>query len=94
MGQIEEAFGFTKYDFEVVDGEKKLIYTKWGDETNFIDVENLQHRSLKINKNLGDIYIDKIQTDGWVIVGVGTTLHCDDLQTGEDIITDYEGYIH
>lgn len=91
MGKIEEAFGFTKYDF---DKDGKLIYTKWGDEKSFIDVEDLKRRSLKISKNLGDIYIDKIRTDGWIIVGVNTTLHCDDMEAGEDIITDYEGYIH
>lgn len=94
MAQIEEAFGFTKYDFHLVDGQKKLIYTKWGSPEDFIDVEDLGSRSLKISKNLGDIYIDKIKTDGWVIVGRGTTLHCDNLDVGEDIITEYEGFIH
>lgn len=91
MGQIQEAFGFTKYDFDEMG---RPIYTKWGDEDNYIDVENLVNRSLKINKNLGDIYIDKIRTDGWVIVGIGTTLHCDDIEAGEDIVTEYEGFIH
>ena len=90
MGQIQEALGFTKYDFD--DG--KLIYTKWGSEEDYIDVEDLKHRSLKINGGLGDIYIDKIRTDGWVIVGSGTTLHCDDIEVGKDLITDYEGFIH
>lgn len=94
MGQIEEAFGFTKYDFENVDGQKKLIYTKWGPEEDIIDIEDLGNRSLKINGKLGDIYIDKIRTDGWVIIGQGTTLHCDDIEAGEDIITEYEGFIH
>jgi hypothetical protein len=94
MGQIQEAFGFTKYDFENVDGEKRLIYTKWGTGADQIDVENLGDRSLKINGDLGDIYIDKIRTDGWVIVGKGTTLHCPDIEAGEDIVTEYEGYIH
>lgn len=95
MGQIEEAFGFTKYDFEVVDGEKRLIYTKWGfGDAEPIDVEDLGDRSLKISGKLGDIYIDKIRTNGYVIVGKGTTLHCDDIEAGQDIITEYEGYIH
>lgn len=91
MMKIKEALGFTKYDF---DEEGRLIYTKWGDEKSFIDVEDLGGRSLKINKNLGNIYIDRIRTDGWVIVGAGTTLHCDDIEVGEEIITDYEGFIH
>ena len=90
MEQIQEALGFYKEDFE--DG--KLIYTKWGFNDNFLDVENLGHWSLKINGGIGDIYIDKIRTDGWVIVGSGTTLHCDDIEVGEEIITDYEGFIN
>lgn len=94
MGQIEKAFGFTKYDFELIDGEKRLIYTKWGSPEDYTDVEDLGDKSLKINGKLGDIYIDKIRTDGWVIVGEGTTLHCPDIEAGEDIITEYEGYIH
>lgn len=94
MGQIEEAFGFTKHDFHVVDGEKRPIYTKWGTTEDFIDVEDLGNKSLKINGKLGDIYIDKIRTDGWVIVGNGTTLHCPDIEVGEDIIINYEGFIH
>lgn len=94
MGQIEEAFGFTKYDFEDVDGQKKPIYTKWGLPEDYIDVADLGNKSLKINGKLGDIYIDKIRTNGWVIVGLGTTLHCDDIEVGEDIITEYEGFIH
>ncbi len=95
MGQIEEAFGFTKYDFEKnTDGQKKLIYTKWGSEEDFNDVEDLGNKSLKINGKLGDIYIDKIRTDGWVIIGKGTTLHCDDIEAGEEIVTEYEGFIH
>lgn len=94
METIEEALGFTKYDFEEKDGEKRLIYTKWGSEDDFIDVEDLGARSLKINGKLGDIYIDKIRTDGYVIVGAGTTLHCDDISAGKEIITDYKGFIH
>ena len=91
MMKIEQALGFTKYDF---DSDGKLIYAKWGEENNQIDVENLGGRSLKINKNLGDIYIDRIRTDGWVIVGSGTKLHCDDIEVGEEVITDYKGFIH
>lgn len=95
MVQIQEAFGFTKYDFEKnIDGEYRLIYTKWGSPDDYVDVENLGEKSLKINGRLGDIYIDKIRTDGWVIVGKGTTLHCDDIVAGEDIVTEYEGFIH
>ncbi len=95
MGQIEEAFGFTKYDFtKNEEGKKVLIYTKWGTEEDYNDVEDLGNKSLKINGKLGDIYIDKIATDGYVIVGVGTTLHCEDISAGEDIITEYEGFIH
>jgi len=94
MMEIEEALGFTKHDFQEVDGEKRLIYTKWGSEDNYIDVEDLGSRSLKINGKLGDIYIDKINTDGYVIVGAGTNLHCDSLVAGREIITDYKGFIH
>lgn len=94
MGQIQEAFGFTKYDFHTVDGRRVLIYDKWGTPEDFTDVANLGAKSLKINGKLGDIYIDKIRTDGWVIVGEGTTLHCDDIEAGEDIVTEYEGFIH
>ena len=91
MVGIQEALGFTKYDF---DEDGKLIYTKWGSEENHIDVEDLKHRSLKISGKIGDIYINKIKTDGWVIVGEGTTLHCDDIDAGEGVVTDYEGFIH
>lgn len=94
MLQIERAFGFTAHDFEVIDNQKRLTYTKWGSPESYTDVENLGEKSLKINGKLGDIYIDKIRTNGWVIVGEGTTLHCDDIEAGEDIITEYEGYIH
>ncbi len=95
MGQIEEAFGFTKYDFRKNEsGENRLIYTKWGSPESFTDVEDLGNKSLKINGKLGDIYIDKIRTDGWVIVGKGTNLICPDIEAGEDIVTEYEGYIH
>ena len=79
--KIEDCFGFTKHDFQ----NGRLIYTKWGDEDKHIDVEDLGDRSLKISKNLGDIYIDKIHTNKWVVVGKGTTLHCDDLQAGEEV---------
>lgn len=86
---IDESFGFTSHDFE--DG--KLIYNQWGDDDNYIDVADLKHRSLKISKNLGDIYIDKIRTDEWVIVGKGTTLHCDDIEAGKGIVLDFEGFL-
>ncbi len=89
LESIGDAFGFTKDDF--VDGH--LIYTKWGTEEDHINVEDLKHRSLKIGKDLGDIYIDKIRTDEWVIVGKGTTLHCDDMEAGKGIETDFEGFL-
>ena len=91
MGTIDEALGFTKYDF---DKDGRLIYTKWGTPESYTDVEDLGAKSLKINGKLGDIYIDKIKTDGWVIVGEGTTLHCEDIEAGEDIVTEYEGFSH
>lgn len=90
---IDEAFGFTKHDFEVVDGRKVPIYTKWGTEEDYTDITDLGHVSFKISKNLGDIYIDKIHTDGWVIVGKGTTLHCDDLYAGMGYVDEFEGFL-
>lgn len=90
---IDEAFGFTKHDFEMVDGRKVPIYTKWGTEEAPTDIGNLGHVSFKISKNLGDIYIDKIHTDAWIIVGIGTTLHCDDLEAGLGLVEDFEGFL-
>lgn len=87
--KIEEAFGFTKHDFK----EGRLIYTKWGTKDGYTDVEDLGDRSLKIGKNLGDVYIDKIKTNKWVIVGKGTTLHCDDLIVGEELVENFEGFL-
>ena len=87
--KIEDCFGFTKHDFK--DG--KPIYTVWGDEDHKIDIANLNNLSLKISKNLGNIYIDKINTDGWVIVGIGTTLFCDDLVAGMGYVPDFEGFL-
>lgn len=86
---IGDAFGLTKHDF---DGGK-VIFTKWGDTESLIDIENLGHRSLKISKNLGDVYVNKIQTDEWVVVGKGTTLHCDDLQAGKGVEKNFEGFL-
>ena len=88
--QIDEAFGFTKHDF---DKDGHLIYTKWGTPEDYTDVASLGHRSLKISKNLGNIYIDKISTDGWVLVGKGTTLHCDDITAGQEVVRDFEGFL-
>lgn len=94
LGSIDEAFGFTKHDFEKDElGRKVPIYTKWGNEEEYTDIEDLGHVSFKISKNLGDIYIDKIHTDAWVIVGVGTTLHCDDLYAGMGYVPDFEGFL-
>ena len=87
--KIEDCFGFTQHDF--VDG--KPIYTKWGEGESQIDVARLGNRSLKISKNLGDIYIDKISTNKWVVVGRGTTLHCKDMEVGEELVEDFEGFL-
>lgn len=87
--KIDEAFGLTKHDFK--DG--KPIYTQWGDEDNAIDIENLGDRSLKISKKLGDIYIKKIKTNKWVIVGKGTNLHCEDIEVGEELVDNFEGFL-
>jgi hypothetical protein len=94
LESIDEAFGFTKADFEK-DSTGRLvpIYTKWGSEENYTDIEDLGHVSFKISKNLGDIYIKKIHTDSWVIVGEGTYLHCDDLYAGMGYVEDFEGYL-
>lgn len=93
LESIDESFGFTKYDFEKIDGKKVPIYKKWGTEEDHIDIENLGHRSFKISKGLGDIYIDKIHTDAWVIVGRGTTLHCEDLYAGMGYVDNFEGFL-
>lgn len=94
LTSIDEAFGFTKHDFrENEDHQKVPIYTKWGAEDDYTDIEDLGHVSFKISKNLGDIYIDKIHTDAWVIVGTGTTLHCDDLEAGMGYVPDFEGFL-
>ena len=87
--KIEDAFGLTKYDFK--DG--KPIYTKWGNPDDFTDIAELGDVSLKISKNLGHIYIDRIHTNKWVVVGKGTTLHCDDLEVGEELVTGFEGFL-
>lgn len=94
LESIDESFGFTKYDFKK-NKENMLIpiYTKWGTPKEHTDIENLGHISFKISKGLGDIYIEKIHTDGWVIVGKGTTLHCDDLEAGMGYVPDFEGYL-
>lgn len=97
LESIDESFGLTAEDFDI---EGRLYYTQWGADIdgkvkkeNLIDLADLQHRSLKISKNLGDIYIDKICTDGWVIVGRGTTLHCDDLDAGLGYVDNFEGFL-
>lgn len=97
LESIDEAIGLTKYDF---DKEGYPYYTKWGadengevDPDNLVELSNLQHRSLKISKKLGDIYIDKIDTDGWLIVGKGTTLHCDDVYAGMGRVDNFEGFL-
>ncbi len=91
---VEKAFGFTKHDFEKnEEGHLVPIYTKWGNEEEHTDIENLGDHSFKISKNLGDIYIDKLRTDKWIIVGKGTTLHCDDMEAGEGVELDFEGFL-
>lgn len=87
--KIEESFGYTKEDFE----NGKPIYTQWGEGEGAIRLDDLGDRSFKLSKNLGDIFIDKIHTNKWVVVGKGTTLHCPDLQAGEGVVTDFEGFL-
>lgn len=93
LSTIDEAFGFTKHDFEEVDGKKVPIYKEWGEGDKVINIEDLGDLTFKISKNLGDIYIEKIDTNAWVIVGEGTTLHCDDLTAGMGYVTDFGGYL-
>lgn len=90
LTRIEKAFGLTKRDF---DKDGAPIYTKWGAVDDYTDIEDLGDKSLKISKNLGDIYIEKIVTNKWIVVGVGTTLHCDDVTAGEELITDFSGFL-
>lgn len=98
---MKEGFGLTKHDFEINDeGRKVPIYTKWGAdedgnvvEENIVDLADLKNLSLSISKNLGDIYIDKISTDEYIVVGIGTNLHCDDIHAGKKIVRDFEGYL-
>lgn len=87
--QIEDCFGLTKHDFK--DGAP--IYTKWGIGDAQIDIADLGDHSLKISKNLGDVFIEKIRTNKWVVVGKGTTLHCDDIAVGEALVEDFEGFL-
>lgn len=88
--KIDLAFGLTKEDFQ----SGHVLYTIWpGTKGKNFNIEDLGDYSLKISKNLGDIYIDKISTDKWIIVGKGTTLHCDDLHAGESVIRGFEGYL-
>lgn len=89
LRKIDLAFGLTEHDFE----NGRPIHTKWGTGEGAIDIEDLKDRSLKISKNLGDVYIDKISTDKWVVVGKGTTLHCDNLAVGEKLVKNFEGYL-
>lgn len=87
--QITECFGLTKHDF--IAGAP--IYTKWGIAGDYIDIADLGERSLKISKNLGDVFIEKIKTDGWVIVGKGTNLNCDDITVGKKLVKDFDGFL-
>jgi hypothetical protein len=91
MMKIDKAFGLHKADFE----KGRPLYTVWPgmqDESAF-DLANLGDWSLQISKNLGDVYIDKIFTNKWVVIGKGTRLHCDDLHAGEAVIRGFEGYM-
>lgn len=93
LTSIDESFGLTAHDFEENDDGKLVpIYTKWGDK-EMIDIEDLKHRSLKISKNIGDIYIDKISTDCWIIVGKGTKLHCADMHAGLGVVNNFDGFL-
>lgn len=90
LEKITDCFGFTAGDF---DNEGKPLYTKWGTLKKHIDIADLGNLSFKISKNLGDVYIEKLHTNKWVIVGKGTTLHCDDLEAGEGVERDFEGFL-
>lgn len=97
LESIDEAIGLTKHDF---DKDGQPYYTKWGadengevDPANLIEISNLGHRSLKIGKKLGDIYLDEINTDGWVIIGKGTILHCDNINAGMGVVDNFEGFL-
>lgn len=92
--KIDRAFGFTKHDFQLdLNGNKVPIYTKWGTEDNYTDIEDLGPVSMKISKNLGDIYINKIHTDAYIIVGKGTNLFCNDLHAGLGYVPNFEGFL-
>lgn len=88
--KIEDCFGFTKHD---IDSEGKPIFTKWGTGKNTTNIADLKDVSFKMSKNLGDVYIEKLHTNKWVVVGKGTTLHCDDLEAGEGVELDFEGFL-
>lgn len=90
LEKIGDAFGLTKHDFN---NERRVIYTKWGTDESNIDLADLGHRSLKVSKNLGDIYIDTIHTDEWVIIGKGTILHCPDLKAGKGVEDNFDGFL-
>lgn len=91
---IDKAFGLTYHDFEE-DEEGKLVpvYTMWKSNDNITNIEDLGDVSFKIGKDLGDIYINKIHTDGWLIIGSGTTLHCDDVKAGLGRVDNFEGFL-
>lgn len=89
MAKIEHAFGLEKLDFR--DG--RPVYTKWGTPEDHIDIADLKHRSFKLAGDLGDVYIEKLHTDKWIVIGKGTTLHCDDIYAGEEIVKNFEGYL-
>lgn len=91
MVKIQNAFILNEADFE----NGRPLYNVWPGmmgESKF-DLASLDDWSLKIRKNLGDVYIDKISTNKWVVVGKGTILHCDDLTVGEELVENFEGYM-
>lgn len=88
---IDKAFGLHKGDFN----KGRPLYNVWPGmqgERSF-DVSDLGDWSLEISKNLGDVYIDKISTNKWVVVGKGTTLHCDDIHAGKGVVRGFDGYM-
>lgn len=91
LRKMDKGFTLNAADFE----NGRPLYTVWPGmkgESSF-DVANLGDWSLQISKNLGDVYIEKISTNKWVVVGKGTTLHCDDIHAGEAVVRGFEGYM-
>lgn len=91
MMKMDKGFCLHKGDFN----NGRPLYNVWPGmqgESKF-DIADLGDWNLEISKNLGDVYIDKISTNKWVVVGKGTTLHCDDIHAGEAVIRGFDGYM-